>query len=450
MSERALEERLRDLPVPGEEPAEERAWRVVRAAHAGRTPLPGRSPARKLAAAVAAAVAIAALVLTPAGAEVVDVVRDVVGIDDAETLPEIGPLPAAGELLVDSEAGPWIVRDDGSKRLLGDYGRSTFSAPRGLFVAATEGRRLVALDPAGEVRWTVTAPAAVSDPRWAPSGVRVAYRSGDDLRVVAGDGTGDHLVASDVAPVAPAWRPTTSLKLAIGPGAPGAEQLTYVDGGGRVHLINADTGETIRGDASPAALFNHDRYGSLRQIAWSASGERFMGSWKRALVSEVVGHGPNPGDAQYVTTRGDRITETRLAPRGDEVAVIERGGGTSTVRRIEPQPRPASEYHALRRPRGGRGPHLVPRRPLAARRLARRRPVALHPRGPAAAARRSRRGDGAVRTGGRRRRLPPGQRLGPAAALSVERTQSAPCIRVWIAEVRPSKAPAARAAGGTG
>ncbi|HEX6117290.1 MAG TPA: hypothetical protein VFY99_09325 [Solirubrobacterales bacterium] len=331
----ALEERLRDLPVPEDDAAEERAWLVISAAYADRAQAPARRPVRRLVAAAAAAVAVAVLALTPAGAEVVDVVRDVVGIEDAQTLPELGPLPAAGELLVDSEAGPWIVRDDGSKHQLGDYGQSTFSAPRGLFVAATDGRRLVALGPTGEVRWTVTAPATVSDARWAPSGFRVAYRSGDDLRVVSGDGTGDHLVAGGVAPVAPAWRPTASLKLAAAVGEPGPEQLTYVDAGGRVHLVDADTGETIRGGASPAALFNRDRYGPLRQIAWSASGERFVGSWDRALFAEVIGHGPNPSDAEYVATRGDRITETALAPRGDDVAVIERGGGTSTIRRIE-------------------------------------------------------------------------------------------------------------------
>ena len=52
-------------------------------------------------------------------------------------------LPAAGELLVESAQGPWIVHDDGSKRLLGDSDAATWS-PHGLFVAATGGRELVA------------------------------------------------------------------------------------------------------------------------------------------------------------------------------------------------------------------------------------------------------------------------------------------------------------------
>ena len=63
--------------------------------------------------------------------------------------PALRSLPAAGELLVESEQGPWIVREDGSKRLLGDYDEATWS-PRGLFVAVAEGRELIAVEPAGE------------------------------------------------------------------------------------------------------------------------------------------------------------------------------------------------------------------------------------------------------------------------------------------------------------
>ena len=75
------------------------------------------------------------------------------------------------------------------------------------------------------------------DPRWTGTAVdtRIAYRSGGDLRVIAGDGSGasDHVIARDVAPVAPAWRPVADSKLAPG-AALGPYVLTYVDGSGHL------------------------------------------------------------------------------------------------------------------------------------------------------------------------------------------------------------------------
>ena len=65
---------------------------------------------------------------------------------------------------------------------------------RGLFVVATSDRRVVALEPDGDVRWTVTRPRPVTDARY-PSGFRIAYREGNTVRVVVGDGTNDHLLA---------------------------------------------------------------------------------------------------------------------------------------------------------------------------------------------------------------------------------------------------------------
>jgi hypothetical protein len=315
VSGRRLQERLRELEVPAAEEAEERAWRVVSVAYAERDPAPARRPLGRLVAAVAAAFAVAALALTPAGAEVVDVVRDAVGIDDSETRPQLGPLPAAGELLVDSEAGPWIVREDGSRDLLGDYGQSTFSAPRGLFVAATDGHRLVALDPEGEVRWSVTAPAEVSDPRWAPSGFRVAYLSGGDLRVVAGDGTGDRVVARDVAPVAPAWRPTGTLK---GTGEAGPEQLSFIDANGDARLVDADTGRDIP-DMVPSVPPR------VSEIAWSADGQE---------LALLAGRTVRVAGRTYRVKREVRLVDFALAPSGEELAVLERAAGVSTIRRL--------------------------------------------------------------------------------------------------------------------
>jgi hypothetical protein len=251
-SDRELGRRLRDVAVPGEHEAEERSWEIVRAAYAERAPVRRTHGARRLALAVAGGAAVLAIGLSPAGAKVGDLVSEMgeaVGIGKQDARPALRSLPAAGELLVESGQGPWIVREDGSKRLLGDYGEATWS-PRGLFVAAADGRELIAVEPGGEVRWTITAPGPLSDVTWGGIGfdTRIAYRSGSDLRVVAGDGTGDRLVARDVAPVAPAWlSPPPESKLDP---ARRAHALAYLDRRGRVEVVDADTGTAI-GDRAP-------------------------------------------------------------------------------------------------------------------------------------------------------------------------------------------------------
>jgi hypothetical protein len=245
--DRELERRLRDLPLPDEAEAEERSWEVVRAAYEERTPVRPTYRARRLALALAAGAVLLAIGLSPAGAQMSDWVRDVVGEEDAK--PELKTLPAAGEILVEGPDGVWIVRDDGSKRKLGDYDEASWS-PNGLFVAVTDGNRLLAVTPEGEVRWEIEAPATVHDPRWAGTDVdtRVAYRSNGDLWVVAGDGSGEHLVAESVAPVAPAWRPLGDTKL----GDFSGHVLIYRSGSGEIHAVDADLGREIpnqRGDA---------------------------------------------------------------------------------------------------------------------------------------------------------------------------------------------------------
>ena len=189
--DRELEGRLRELAAPDEADAERRAWTVIRSAYARREPVVREPRRRRIALIAAAGVAALAIGLSPAGAKVGDLVSDVFSPEEGEpdAKPALRSLPAAGELLVESEQGPWVVREDGSKRLLGDYDFATWS-PHGLFVAAARGRELLALEPDGDPRWTLAARGRIADPRWSPSGFRIAYRSGDDLRVVAGDGTG--------------------------------------------------------------------------------------------------------------------------------------------------------------------------------------------------------------------------------------------------------------------
>ncbi|MGH2952923.1 MAG: hypothetical protein ACRDK9_02730 [Solirubrobacterales bacterium] len=245
-----LERALDEARVPDEAEAEERAWDVVRAAYAERTPVRPTYRARRLALALAGGAAVLAIGLSPAGARVGDLVQDVIGVGADDAKPALRSLPAAGELLVESEQGVWIVREDGSKRLLGDYEEATWS-PRGLFVAAAADGQLVAVDPDGDVRWTVPASPAsapIRDPRWGGIGfdTRIAYRSGRDLWVVAGDGREKRLIARDVAATAPAWRPIGQDKVGTTTGTERIHVLSYVDRQGRVRTVDVETKKRLR------------------------------------------------------------------------------------------------------------------------------------------------------------------------------------------------------------
>lgn len=246
-ADRELGRRLRELRAPDEASAEERSWDVVRAAYAERTVTSPAPRTRRLALALAAGVSLLAIGLSPAGAEVGDFVADVTGIGEEDARPALRSLPAAGALLVESGDGVWVVRDDGSKRLLGEYEDAVWS-PNGLYIAAGADRELVTLEPDGTVRWTYPAPGEVHDPRWAGTEVdtRIAYRSGDDLRVIAGDGDpdSDRVIARDVAPVPPAWRPVGGSKIEPGIGI-GPYVLTYVTASGGVKTVNAESGREV-------------------------------------------------------------------------------------------------------------------------------------------------------------------------------------------------------------
>ena len=246
MSEERVRSALRQVPLPDEAGAVERAWRVVDAAFESREPVQRPRRHRGPLVALVAAGTILVAALTPPGMAVVDRVRDAVRREPAQ--PALVELPAPGRLLVLSSEGPWVVREDGSKRLLGDYEDASWS-PRGLFVVATRGRQLVALDPdSGDVRWSLSRAEPVKDPRWGGVGLdtRIAYRAGATLHVVAGDGSPDTEVADGIAPVAPAWKPDSHV-------------LAYADEAGRVHVVDVD---------ARRQLWRSSAIGQIRELAF--------------------------------------------------------------------------------------------------------------------------------------------------------------------------------------
>src|SRR5207302_6961809 len=184
--------------------AEERAHRIAMTAFAERKPTPPERHYWRPAVAIVAVAAVAGVLASPPGRSVIHAIREAVGVKKAQH--ELFSLPAPGRLLVDSTSGPWVVDANGTRRLLGSYSESSWS-PFGRFVVAARANELIALDPQGHVRWTL-ARTGVRSPRWGGvrANTRIAYVDRTGLRVVAGDDTGDRLLApAERGPVA--WRP---------------------------------------------------------------------------------------------------------------------------------------------------------------------------------------------------------------------------------------------------
>jgi YD repeat-containing protein len=289
-----LDAALRELRAPGEAESLDRVRFPLRRAflERERVPAPARRP-WKLALGVAL-LALVAAALSPPGMAVLDSLRDAVGRDRLLRQPVLTRLPAKGRLLVMSSNGPWIVRENGAKRRLGDYDDASWS-PHGLFVVATRGRELVALTPGGDVRWTVPSRAPVRHPRWAPSGFRIAYLSGSTLRVVVGNGTGDRLLSPSAADIAPAWRPGTARHV-----------LAYFGADRRVRVVDTDRGTTSftsRQIVHPVA------------VAWTADGTLAILDRTRL---RLIRNGRIGGWPLF----GARGISLAPAPAGDELAVV--------------------------------------------------------------------------------------------------------------------------------
>jgi hypothetical protein len=246
--------------------------------------------------AIVAALAVAAL--TPPGDAVADWIRRALERPKPAAKPAPGPLalPAGGAVLVQAPGGLWIVDADGDRHRLGRWDAASWS-PSGRFVAAVHGQRLAALDRRGRVRWSLTRPFGLAQPAWSPDRFHVAYRSGNGLRVVAGDGTGDRFVAGGLGPAAPAWQP--------GP----RPIVTWANLRGRVRAADAATARELWTTPSGPAV---------RLIAWSADGARLAAVSRRAV--------------RFYDARGRLLRRLRL-PAGTAVdaAVFSRHGALLTL-----------------------------------------------------------------------------------------------------------------------
>ncbi|HXS32292.1 MAG TPA: hypothetical protein VN758_00790 [Solirubrobacterales bacterium] len=306
MSEDQLRTLLREEPIPGAAEAERRGLELVGRAYAECQPVHRPVHLPRLIVALAVAALLATLILSPAGAAVRDWVDDVftAGVRHAE--PALTEIPGGGELLIQSQRGPWAVQADGSRRLLGDFREATWS-PHGLFVAAAATKTLSAIEPDGTPRWSISASARVHDPRWSPSGFRIAYRAGSSLRVVRADGTGDTLVGSASGAVPPAWFP------------PGLHLLAYVDGERRIVIAETDAARTMdAADASPAVV----------GLSWSANGRRLIeisrrGLWLRDVRMSKLASGLRLGAARRIPLPAAAVVRAAaFSPRGRTIAVL--------------------------------------------------------------------------------------------------------------------------------
>jgi hypothetical protein len=189
---------------------------------------------------------------------------------------------------------------------LGDYRQASWS-PHGYFAAVTSEHQLSAVEPDGTLRWSLNRDRP-RDPRWLPdTGVRIAYRTGSSMRVVGGDGVGDHLVDRDVAPTAPAWAaPLPQAKLGSGTGQ---YVLALAKPDGTVEEVDADSG----------TMFWRSGSGPVPEVLdWSADGSRLA-----ALSATELRVFTAQGDLTQTVhlPSGLRAADGEFAPSGKSFAV---------------------------------------------------------------------------------------------------------------------------------
>jgi hypothetical protein len=295
-----------DDPAPGERKAGDRSWDIVRDAYEERIRVPRKRDWRPIAIAAIAAVVVAGAV-TPPGHAVFGSLRDAVR-GEPNAAPALFSLPTPHtRLLVNSGRGAWVVQSDGSKRLLDGYRDASWS-PHGLYLIALNGNELRALEPNGDVHWSIGR-AGVASPSWSNEGTgdeRVAYLAHSTLRVIGGDGRGDRVLARGVSRVAPAWRPRTHV-------------LAYVDGTGKIVVRSADTG---------AIQWRWTAQQRPNALEWSADGFYLLARGRSSLtVFSYTGR-------QRLTPLGPGaapVVDAAFLPLSHALAFVQRAAGRSSV-----------------------------------------------------------------------------------------------------------------------
>jgi hypothetical protein len=134
-------------------------------------------------------------------------------------------------------------------------------------------------------------------------------RGGRILRVVDGDGTGDHAVAAAGA-AAPAWHPGTVRHV-----------LAYADVAGRVVVRDVDAGRLLwraRPSETPRAL------------TWSHDGHRLLAVSRREVTAYAGGSGRRLG--RSAAPPGTEDVLARFAPYGRRYVLVRRVAATGDHR----------------------------------------------------------------------------------------------------------------------
>jgi hypothetical protein len=221
-------------------------------------------------------------------------------------------------VLTISRSGAYAIDADGGAQWLGAFAEAGWS-PHGLHVVGVNGRRLVAVDTTGIVKWTLARQHRVRHPSWSTGlGYAVAYLERRILRVVAGTGdpSTDHALRRGAAAVTPEWVPRSD------------HVLTYATARGAIETLDV---------ASGRALWRAPSAGSGRPVAlaWSRNGRRLV-----ALSSRSVTVLDASGRVLRTIALPAAGRELALHPSGRRAAVVvgraaDVGGGAGSTRVLD-------------------------------------------------------------------------------------------------------------------